>query len=1105
MNQASNASILVVEDSRTQAEQLGFLLEQHGYRVSIANSGEQALEQLRASKFSLIISDIVMPGMSGYELCKTIKSDEQLHDIPIILVTKLVDLQDVILGLESGADNFIHKPYDEGYLLSRIDYLLINQVLHRNQREQQSGVVIRLSGRKYFITSKRQQILDLLISTYEQAIHINDDLKRREHELAQSNDVLQGLYRIADGLNRVSSEQEVAETALERAMELPGVQSGWIFLRQEDAGFHLAASHNLPPALAAEGAMAGVCACQRRVATGGLESTVDIVECERLDHADGETCRLRYHASVPLWVYDRVIGVLNLAGPDEGLFDEEALKVLYSVGNQVALALERARLHEGLEQLVQQRTAALTREIEERKRIEQAQSRLAAIIEANPDYVGTATADGRSLYVNRAGRRMRGLPEDSGMLPEHIRDHYPEWAAKILFETAFPAAIERGSWMGQLALLGKDGQEIPVQEVILAHKDNAGEVEYFSTIARDITQQLEQEKRILRMNRVYALLSGINTTIVRTHDRDTLFRESCRIAVEYGKFSLAWIGLLDDAGKRITPVSYSSQPGESPEHLNLMDKTDELDAQGLCWSALRNKTWCASDDIDHDPRMAPWRDVAARVDCHSSIALPLLINDEVIGVFCLFAGEKNFFDVEEIKLLMEVAGDISFALDHIEKEKRANYLAYYDQLTDLANSALFLEHLSQFVHVARENATRLAVVVVDLDHFRLINESFGRDAGDHLLRQTVERLIAAGLQRQHLARISADAFALVMDNIENASDVALMLDHELLVQFNQPFKIGDKELLVSAKAGIALFPDDGTDADQLFRNAEAALKNAKSGGSKYQFYTPEINASVAENLTLESNLRQALEQAQFELHYQPKISLKDGRIVGLEALIRWNEPGRGLVLPARFISLLEESGMILDVGRWVLEKAVSDASHWLDEGLLPPRIAVNVSQVQLRQPDFVRVVEQVLRHSDGAHKFLCLEITESLIMHDIESNFEKLQQIREMGVKLSVDDFGTGYSSLSYIAKLPVDELKIDRAFIINMTEGPDDLSIVSTIISLAHALNLSVVAEGVETKAQAELLRLLKCDTIQGFLFSPAVPAEAIGDFLRENKSLLM
>jgi EAL domain-containing protein (putative c-di-GMP-specific phosphodiesterase class I) len=314
---------------------------------------------------------------------------------------------------------------------------------------------------------------------------------------------------------------------------------------------------------------------------------------------------------------------------------------------------------------------------------------------------------------------------------------------------------------------------------------------------------------------------------------------------------------------------------------------------------------------------------------------------------------------------------------------------------------------------------------------------------------------------------------------------------------SMPFDVAGKELRIAVTAGIALFPEDGKEAETLLRNAQAALQHAKAGGERYLFYKPQMNAASAELLSLENKLRQAVEDEQFVLHYQPKINLATRQISGFEALIRWNDPVSGLVPPDKFIPLLEETGLILEVGAWAIRKALADYHALYIRGLQPRRIAVNVSAIQLRQPDFVDVVSQTIRHSRSTPHGLDLEITESLIMYDIEENITKLKAIHDMGVNIAIDDFGTGYSSLAYLGRLPVDMLKIDRSFITAMTEETESMAIVSTIISLAHSLNLKVIAEGVETEEQTRFLKLLKCDEMQGYLFSRPLPLEQLSSLL--------
>lgn len=974
-NQNHGVEILLAEDSPTQAEKLRHLLEGHGYTVTTARDGQEALASARRRKPTLIISDILMPELDGYGLCKAIKADEKLNGIPVILMTTLSDSRDVIRGLECGADNFIRKPYDERYLLSRVGYLLMNLELRKNQKVQM-GVEINLGGHRHFITAERQQILDLLISTYEQAVDLNNDLMLREKELAASNQVLQGLYRIAEGLNQAVSERAVAEAALGRALDLPGVRAGWIFVLDGADGFVTLASRNLPPVLSAPDAFGGDCMCRRKLLGGELGSVTNILECERLGRAKGETQGWRYHASVPLSLGDRTLGVMNLVGPGEGLFGEEDMKILCGIGNQVAVALERARLHEHLEKLVEQRTAALTAEIAERKRA---------------------------------------------------------------------------------------------------------------------------QANVMRLNRVYAVLSGINTAIVRIRDRQELFDEACRIAVDHGKFTFAWIGLLDADTQTVTPVAKAGSDDGYLARINLTAKEDAPDSCPLTARALTHAEPVICNDTATDDRLKTWRAEALRRGYRSIALFPLILNGRSIGVFVLYAPEAGIFDEEEVRLLVEMAGDISFALDHLEKENKLNYLAYFDPITGLSNRALFLDRVDQWIRAARHDRGAFSVMMFDLERFSVINDTLGRQTGDELLRQVAQRLKETLDEADILAHIAGNCFGIAAGYGVEGKDIAHVLERILSVIRNSPFLVDGKELRLAARAGVSSFPGDGDDVESLYRNAEAALKKAKLSKDEYQFYTPELNARVAERLTLENKLRIALEQEQLVLHYQPKIDLRSGRINGLEALLRWNDPDAGLVPPLRFIPLLEETGMIFEAGRWALAKAMSDSRAWQAKGLAVPRIAVNVSPIQLRQKDFVGAVERVLSGAGNTASQLELEITESVIMQDIEANIQKLRAIREMGVEVAIDDFGTGYSSLSYIAKLPVNALKIDRSFIVSMTSNPDDLSIVSTIISLAHSLDLRVVAEGVENQEQANLLRLLKCDEMQGYLFSPAVAAEQIEQLLRQ------
>ena len=619
------------------------------------------------------------------------------------------------------------------------------------------------------------------------------------------------------------------------------------------------------------------------------------------------------------------------------------------------------------------------------------------------------------------------------------------------------------------------------------------------TSGREISERKEAERKIIRLNRVYAVLSGINTLIVRVREREVLFREACKIAAEAGQFRLAWIGVVNRETQNIESVAWA---GDGDGHLSLVRPTVAAARQrraGLAAKAMATGKHVVCNDIQADTGILAYPREALERGYRSAIALPLFIGGEAVGALHLYSGEVNFFDEQEMALLDELAGDISFALEHIGKSEQLEYLAYYDEVTGLANARLFRDRIGQFVSAAGQEAKQIAVVMLNVERFKTINDTLGRQAGDELLKQIAERARCAIADSNWLARIGGDHFALVVPDTTGADDAARHALQRYREIFDAPFVVAGTELRVAARLGIAMFPNDGADADTLIRNAESALKNAKSSAERYVFYTEQMTARVAERLSLENKLRRALENEEFILHYQPKLDLVTGAITGVEALIRWNDPATGLVPPAHFVPLLEETGLILEVGNWALEQAVRDHGHWERFGVPVPRVAVNVSPLQLRQRNFVDTVRQAI--APGASPTgIDLEITESLLMEDVDSNIAKLGAIRDMGMTIYIDDFGTGYSSLGYLARLPVQSLKIDRSFVITMLEDPNTMSLVSTIIALAHSLRLKVVAEGVDQEEQAKILRLLRCEEMQGFLFSKPVSRDEMTVMLQRG-----
>jgi diguanylate cyclase (GGDEF)-like protein/PAS domain S-box-containing protein len=627
-------------------------------------------------------------------------------------------------------------------------------------------------------------------------------------------------------------------------------------------------------------------------------------------------------------------------------------------------------------------------------------------------------------------------------------------------------------------------------------RDEAGNPYRSVGTAEDITGQKQAEIKIKGLNRVHAVLSGINALIVRAKSREELFSDACQIAVEDGRFLMVGIGLVDKDARRVRIVASAGAVNGFFEQAPLALGQSVDSHEGLAPRAVRQREPVVSNDIQNDPQSIMIEACRER-GIHSVAFLPLSVDSEAVGVLGLYAGEPGFFDAEEMKLLQELAGDISFALDHIEKSNRLDYLAYYDSVTGLANRKLLLERTDQRIQIAAEQKSRLAFAILDIERFKNVNDTLGRHVGDEILRTLAERLVKFHGDPDRIGRVLGDQFGIIISDARSEGEVARRVERKLSECIGAPVSAGGSELRISAKAGIALYPDDGADADTLFKNAEAALKRGKGAGERYLFYAQEMTERVGERLTLENQLRQALENEEFVLHYQPKVDTATRKIGGVEALIRWRSRERGLVPPMHFIPLLEETGLILEVGAWAMHRAALDYRRWSEQGLNAPRIAVNVSSIQLRRRDFVESVRNALGGSTG----IDLEITESLIMEDIQASTQKLEAVRLLGARIAIDDFGTGYSSLAYLARLPVQELKIDRSFIITMLKDPAVMTLVSTLISMAHAMGLKVVAEGVDEEGQAKELKRLGCDQMQGYLFSKPVDFDAITALLAKRK----
>jgi diguanylate cyclase (GGDEF)-like protein/PAS domain S-box-containing protein len=631
----------------------------------------------------------------------------------------------------------------------------------------------------------------------------------------------------------------------------------------------------------------------------------------------------------------------------------------------------------------------------------------------------------------------------------------------------------------------------------VAH-DAAGTPIRIDTIGTDITERKEEQRQLDRLSRIRDVFAALNSAIVRITDSSLLCREACRIASAIGGFPIVSV-LTVDVNAKVGKVEAVTEELESSSQRVVDAAAQDPEHAGSFFAeSLRRGRPVVANDLRAIHSGAAETDALKSAGVGAIGSFPFVIDATRKGALVLGVREQNFFNDEETELVVAITNNLGFALELAAKRERLDYLAYYDPLTELPNRTLAQDRLGQELAAAERRGDHLALLVFDIRRFSYVNTTLGDAAGDEVLRTLAARL-RERVGSTRVARVAGDRFAIIIPELRSIRDVTTALSSEGLELMAEPFRVGERELRLTAHVGCAVYPSDGTDALTLFRNAEAALQSAKAADAPHLFYAPELNQRLERRLELEARLRRAAAEHQFVLYYQPKVELRNRTMTSVEALIRWQDPERpnGLVPPGEFIPVLEETGLIVEVGRWAIGEAVRQHHAWLAADLAAPRIAVNVSPVQLADARLVDDVSRALAEFP-ADSGLDIEVTESGVMANIVDAIETLRQIRELGVGIALDDFGTGHSSLSYIFQLPLTTLKIDRSFINGMTSEPDKLTIVSTVISLGRELRLQVVAEGVETEEQAKLLGLLRCDQIQGFLIGRPMPAEDLARLLK-------
>jgi len=621
---------------------------------------------------------------------------------------------------------------------------------------------------------------------------------------------------------------------------------------------------------------------------------------------------------------------------------------------------------------------------------------------------------------------------------------------------------------------------------------------------REASERQSREAHIARLDRVLRMLSGVNGAVVRIRDRAELLRETCRLAVSVGGYTAVIASAKVGGNPQIQPVVWQASEEALGESLRSLCSEALSQPNSLLSRALSLGRAVVCNDSAAREQPGSVEQLLWQVGLRSIVALPLAVEGTAFGVLLFAARDARVVGDEELRMLQEVGGNLSFAWQYMQKDNTVRFLSLFDSQTALAKRALFGERLQRLLDP--EGRRRHALLAFDIEKLGLINDSFGRRTGDLLLQHVAARLKRHAPRAEQLAHLGGGTFALVEERAAESTEETLgAAAAHLQALFNEPLRIEEREVPVAVRCGVALHPQDATDAEALLQRAEAALLHARTSGVSLLPYNAERHSQRVGRLAMEHRLRLALERGEFELHYQPKVSVITRRIQGVEALIRWRDPQGGLISPGAFLPVVESTGLGAAVGAWVIEQAARDCRAWQHVGLPPVRVAVNVSPTQLQRADFTQHFLKAVEPWSNSIWGLDIEVTEAALDEESGEEVQKLKLLRHTGVRIAIDDFGTGYSSLGRLSQLPVDTLKIDSCFIRQAPAEAAGRAVVKTIVALARAFRMSSVAEGVEQQEQLDFLWHIGCNQSQGYLHSKPVSGDEFAWLLEHGSGKLI
>jgi diguanylate cyclase (GGDEF)-like protein/PAS domain S-box-containing protein len=745
------------------------------------------------------------------------------------------------------------------------------------------------------------------------------------------------------------------------------------------------------------------------------------------------------------------------------------------------------------------------------------------------------------IYVNPEGEKILGYPSEEliNMNNWDIMSYEYKESAKSKYTEAIKHEGERGEFLYKI--IGKNNEKkwVLFHSLTINYKNKPTRLANFV----DVTERKNAEDKIKNLTRLYSTLSEINQLLLRVENIDDVYEDICRIAVEKGQFKMALCGFPDEQNSNKMAVKfYYGYVGDYLDDFNIYVDDTLPEGKGPAATAFREDKIVINNDTENNAAMLPWRDKALKMGFLSSASIPLKRQDKVIGIFNLYAGEKDFFDEKEVALLEELMKDVSFMINKIDLEKEINFISFYDTLTKLPNRNFFIESVNNFLERIEERPA--AIILIDFYKLSYINNTFGYCAGDELLVSMADNLKNSFAATDIISRIGGDEFAIFVSNLADKDSAVQFID-KIKQCFEDEITVGSHKFDISYNIGVSIYPDNGNTATDLLKSADIALSNAKTQGENdYEFFTSSMNVKASEFLMMKKHLTDAFVNKEFVVYYQPyfkvdsnktdkldktddnkiiidgnNIALSNRTIYGMEALMRWNSPDLGLVSPVKFIPLLEEMGLIRRLEEFLIEAVCSDLHNWKKMNLNLVPVSINISPVSFdyevkwycnpeqinnaahiyenKKLSLADTIFQAIDRYALEYSLINIEVTEGLFIHNFDCALKILNKFKEKGMKIFIDDFGTGYSSLSYIKNIPADAIKIDISFIKSMMDNPKVFAIVNTIVELSARLGMETISEGVETVEQLAKLQSLGANMVQGYLFSKPVPEAEIRKIL--------